>query len=220
MRKLQVDSEFDVSEAVRLPLLNQVDWKINPCRTAVLVHDMQRFFLNPFPKKIEKTFTDNTIALITLARNEGVPIAYSGQDGKMTLKDRGLMGDFWGSGMNNLSEQRRWIEGIDPEPAELLLIKKRYSAFYGTSLLPWLQSLNRDQLIICGVYSHVGILATALDAFTHDVQTFIVADATGDMTAELYRMGLKQAALTCAKIELLSTVSSALNKHPEVKTIK
>ena len=150
MRKLQVDPEFDMSEDVRLSLLNQVDWRIDPYRAAVLVHDMQRFFLNPFPKKTEKTFTDNTIALITLARNEGVPIAYSGQDGRMTLKDRGLMGDFWGSGMMNLPEQRSWAEGIDPEPSELLLTKKRYSAFYGTSLLPWLQSLNRDQLIICG----------------------------------------------------------------------
>ena len=220
MRKLQVDSKLDMSDAARLPLLNQVDWKIDPYRAVVLVHDMQRFFVNPFPKKTKKIITDNTIALITLARNMRIPIVYSGQDGKMTLKDRGLMRDFWGSGMKNLSEQRSWAEGIDPEPTELSLIKTRYSAFYGTSLLPWLRNLNRDQLIICGVYSHVGILATALDAFTHDVQTFIVADATGDMTTELHRMGLKQAALTCAKIELVSTVSSTLNKRSKASAVK
>lgn len=220
MRTLQVDAELDMSETVNLPLLNQVDWEIDPYRTVVLVHDMQRFFLKPFPKKTRRAFTDNTTALITLARNKRIPVVYSGQDGKMTLKDRGLMGDFWGSGMRNLSEQRSWAEGIDPEPTELSLIKTRYSAFYRTSLLPWLRSLNRDQLIICGVYSHVGILATALDAFTHDVQAFIVADATGDMTAELHQMGLKQAALTCAKIELFSTVSIALNRHSEARAIE
>ena len=59
---------------------------------------------------------------------------------------------------------------------------------------------GRDQLIVCGVYAHVGVLMTAVDAFTNDIQTFLVADAVADFSADYHRMALEYAAERCASV--------------------
>jgi isochorismate hydrolase len=66
--------------------------------------------------------------------------------------------------------------------------------------LAWLRELGRDQLIICGVYAHVGVLVSAVDAFTNDIQPFIVADAIGDLSATYHRWCLEYAAHCCAVV--------------------
>ena len=81
-----------------------------------------------------------------------------------------------------------------------MLTKWRYSAFVKTNLLERLHAAGRDQLIICGVYAHVGILTTALEAFSSDVQPFIVSDATADFTLEDHSMALDYAARRCAMV--------------------
>lgn len=128
----------------------------------------------------------------------------------MTVADRGLMADFWGPGMRPDAAQRSWADGLRPHGDDLTLVKTRYSAFHATPLLSWLRRSGRDQLVVCGVYTHVGVLATALDAFTHDVQPFLVADAMADMTPELHRAALAHAARTCAQVVTTGQVVASL----------
>ncbi|MFE0449737.1 isochorismatase family protein [Streptomyces sp. NPDC058914] len=70
----------------------------------------------------------------------------------------------------------------------------RHNAFLRSHLGRLLRSERRDQLIICGVHAHLGVLLTAADAVMNDIQPFVVADAVADFSAEEHTLALRWAA--------------------------
>jgi isochorismate hydrolase len=179
---------------------NVASWTADPRRAALLVHDMQRFFLRPFPPALRRQLVGNAAALRGRCRALDLPVAYTTQPGGMTEEQRGLLMDFWGPGMQVDATDREVASALAPGPADRVFIKWRYSAFFGSDLLTWLRDLGRDQLIICGVYAHVGVLMSAVEAFTNDIQPFLVADAMGDFSAAYHRLALEYAAQRCAVV--------------------
>ncbi|MBQ1023707.1 isochorismatase family protein [Micromonospora sp. C95] len=191
-------------------------WRPRPDRAVVLVHDMQRYFLRPFARG-RSPFPElmaNTAKLLTAARRAGVPVMYTAQPGGMTREERGLLYDLWGPGMSVAETDRGIAEEIAPEPGETVLTKWRYSAFYRSDLEERLRRSQRDQLIICGVYAHVGCLMTVCEAFTRDIQPFLVADALADFTIEDHLMALRYAARRCAVPLSTSEAVTRLSTQP------
>lgn len=177
-----------------------VPWKAEPDRLVLLVHDMQRYFLKPFPEGLRDGLIGNAAQLRDQCAGLGVPVAYTAQPGGMTDRQRGLLKDFWGAGMRPEPEDRQVVDALAPAEDDWLLTKWRYSAFFNTDLLQRMRAAGRDQLALCGIYAHVGVLATAVDAFTHDIQPFVVADATADFSEEYHRSALTYAAERCARV--------------------
>ncbi|MER5861967.1 isochorismatase family protein [Kitasatospora sp. NPDC002040] len=192
---------------------NTAQWTVDPKRAVLLIHDMQKYFLKPFPAG-EAPVVD-LVANVTLLRERAVeldiPVAYTAQPGGMTVEQRGLLADFWGPGMTPSPEDKQVVDPIGPTEGDLVLTKWRYSAFHRTQLLESMREQGRDQLIVCGVYAHVGVLATTLDAYTHDIQPFLVGDAIADFTLEYHRMALKYAAERCAMAVTTKTVLTDLD---------
>lgn len=60
------------------------------------------------------------------------------------------------------------------------------------------------------MYAHVGILMTAVEAFTNDIQPFLVADAVADFSEQYHRMALDYAAERCAVVTTAKTVLAEL----------
>ncbi|GAA3608944.1 hypothetical protein GCM10022419_112390 [Nonomuraea rosea] len=178
----------------------EVPWRPRPDRAVVLVHDMQRYFLRPFAagQSPLRELVANTAKLIAVARGAGVPVMYTAQPGGMSTHDRGLLNDFWGPGMGVEEADRGIVDEVAPEADETVLTKWRYSAFYRSDLEWLLGRCGRDQLIVCGVYAHVGCLMTVCDAFTRDIQPFLAADAMADFSLEHHVMALRYAAGRCA----------------------
>lgn len=181
---------------------NTAQWQLDPARAVFLLHDMQSFFLRAFPAG-EAPVADlvrNARALRERCAALGIPVAYTRQPGGMTDEQRGLLKDFWGPGMTTDESQRKVVDEVAPRPGDLLIPKWRYSAFHRSPLLQWLRDQGRDQLVIAGVYAHIGIMMTAVDAFTHDVQPFLVADAIADFTAEDHHLALRYVAERCGVV--------------------
>ncbi|MFI6693848.1 isochorismatase family protein [Streptomyces sp. NPDC050433] len=177
-----------------------VPWRPRADRAVVLVHDMQRYFLRPFPagRSPLTELVSNTAKLLAAARAAGVPVMYTAQPGGMSREDRGLLHDLWGPGMGVGEADRGIADEVAPEPGDTVLTKWRYSAFFRSDLEERLRKSGRDQLIVCGVYAHMGCLITACDAFSRDIEPFLVADALADLSLDDHLMALRYAADRCA----------------------
>ncbi|MCX4824944.1 isochorismatase family protein [Streptomyces sp. NBC_01142] len=202
---------YDLPEPGELPP-TAVDWQADPQRAVLLVHDMQEYFLKPFPQDASpgEALVRNAALLRRRCAGLGVPVAYTAQPGGMTPEQRGLLADFWGPGMRTSPEHRRVVEPLEPAEGDWVFTKWRYSAFFQSDLLERMRAHGRDQLIICGVYAHVGVLMTAVDAFTHDIQPFVVADAVADFSAAYHRLALQYAAQRCARVAATKSVLDEL----------
>ncbi|MFF5108539.1 isochorismatase family protein [Streptosporangium sp. NPDC000509] len=178
---------------------NRVSWRPDPRRAILLVHDMQNYFLAPFTA--DASPLTGLIANIGLLRDAcaelGVPVVYSVQPGGQSRHERGLLQDFWGAGIPGPRESEI-VASLLPAESDVLLTKWRYSAFHRTDLRTRMDAMGRDQIIVCGVYAHIGCLMTACDAFMQDLQPFLVADAVADFSPEHHAMALTYAAQRCA----------------------
>jgi trans-2,3-dihydro-3-hydroxyanthranilic acid synthase len=179
---------------------NTARWTLEPGRAVLLVHDMQRYFVAPFPAAVRDPLVRHCALLRERCAALDVPVVFTAQPGDMTERDRGLLMDFWGPGMATDPQDREIVDELAPRPADRVLTKWRYSAFFRSDLLARMREQGRDQLILCGVYAHVGVLMTAVEAFTNDIQPFLVADAVGDFSAEQHRMALDYAAGRCSMV--------------------
>jgi trans-2,3-dihydro-3-hydroxyanthranilic acid synthase len=177
-------------------------WRPEPDRAVLLVHDMQRYFVDLLPRNDSPTvdLLANVARLRRAATAAGIPVLYTAQPGRVGRAERGLLHDFWGPGMGTDPAVREIVPEVAPAPGDVVVRKHRYSAFHDTNLAALLRGYRRDQLVICGVYAHIGCLATALDAYSRDIEPFLVADAVADFSAADHRFALDHAARTCAVV--------------------
>ena len=170
-------------------------------RAAVLVHDMQRWFVDFLPAGRSPTteLIANVGRICAAARRADVPVFFSCQPARVSRAERGLLHDFWGAGMTGADARAADIvAGLAPGPGDQVVVKHRYSAFFRTDLAAQLARRGRDQLVVCGVYAHIGCLLTAADAYTRDIEPFLVADAMADFSLDDHRAALDYASRTCA----------------------
>ena len=198
---------------------NRVNWRVDPARAALLVHDMQRYFVRafelerdgqPLPDAQINIAIANIRRLLDAAHAANIPVYYTAQPPRQNPADRRLLTDFWGDGLQD-DENARILDELAPTEADTVLTKWRYSAFVRSPLEEQLKDLGRDQLIIGGIYAHIGCLTTALEAFMRDIQPFMVADALADFTAEEHRMACEYASGRCARVLNTAEVLEHIN---------
>ncbi|MDO6525110.1 isochorismatase family protein [Motilimonas sp. 1_MG-2023] len=176
-------ASYDLPTHTEFPT-NTANWQIEPSKAVLLIHDMQEYFvgyyeLNAAPMADILT---NIQELKKQAKAAGIPVVYTAQPANQDPKDRALLTDFWGPGLNG--DHTPVVATLAPEQDDIEFVKWRYSAFKKTPLLEYMRENNKTQLIISGIYGHIGILSTALDAFMYDVQPFVIGDAIADFTRQ------------------------------------
>ncbi len=181
----------------------RVSWQLDVERAALLVHDVQTYFLDCYQRGCAPidVMLQNIARLRALCERLRVPVVYTAQPAAQSERERGLLSDMWGAGITTRPLKVEIEPTVRPRESDTVLTKWRYSAFAKTSLREWLRERGRDQLVITGVYTHIGCQTTALDAFMRDIQPFVVSDATADFSREHQLAALRYVA-GCAGVVL------------------
>lgn len=172
---------------------NQHQMQLSKEKSALLVIDMQHFFLNP----ASPTFTCGGLAilptlkqLIAAFREAARPVIYTRHVHHPDRLDAGIM-EWWWKGMClEGSPESEVHSDIAPLPNEKVILKHRYSAFYNTDLEIVLRCLKIEDLVISGIMTNMCCESTARDAYYRDYKVFFLADGTGSINEEMHKASL------------------------------
>ena len=187
-----------IAEKTRLWLekispFNQHEMKMNKDKCALLVIDMQNFFLEPK----SPTFTcgglailQNVKSLIHVFREKDRPVIFTKHVHHPDHLDSGIMGWWWKGMCIEGSPESEIHPAIAPLPNEKVVLKHRYSAFYNTDLDTVLRCLKIEDLVIAGIMTNMCCESTARDAYYRDYRVFFPADANGSINEEMHLASL------------------------------
>jgi nicotinamidase-related amidase len=188
---------------------------LDPGETALLVIDMQRFFLREdshafLPAGV--AILDNVTRLIAGWRAAGGPVILT-RHAVAEGEDPGVMAHWWQDTVREGSDDAK----LDPDVATAadglpVLRKTRYSVFRGTGLEEQLRSLGIRQVALAGVMTHLCVETSARDAFVRDFEVVLAIDATATASEKLHIGSLRALGHGFARLartaELLHRLSS------------
>jgi nicotinamidase-related amidase len=161
-------------------------------RVVLLVVDMLGDFLARWPASERRALTSATNELVAHVRDRGDPVLWVRQefrsdlaDAFLEMRDRGVAVTIEGTPGCQL------VPELVPAAHEVVIVKKRYSAFFGTRLDEILASLSPNVLVIAGVNTHACIRMTAIDAYQRDWRVVVAADCVASRDAEHHAITLR-----------------------------
>ncbi|MGC0151914.1 isochorismatase family protein [Chromobacterium vaccinii] len=202
---------YPLPQAADFPA-NKTAWRVEPARAALLIHDMQRYFLAFYGEDspLMQQLTARVAALRDWADRHGVPVIYTAQPTEQKAEDRALLNDMWGPGLTTADPALQAVTpALAPRERDTVLVKWRYSAFQRSDLQERMKAWGRNQLVICGVYAHIGCMMTACDAFMRDIQAFMVGDAVADFSEDEHKMALRYVATRCGAVIAAADLTDA-----------
>lgn len=80
---------------------------------------------------------------------------------------------------------------LEHSSADPVIVKKRYSAFFGTDLDAQLAKIRPDALVIAGVNTHACVRMTAIDAYQRDYDVIVAAECVASSDPEHHNVTLR-----------------------------
>jgi ureidoacrylate peracid hydrolase len=179
-----------------------------PGRTALVVVDMQRGFLDP-GEAMEVPPARDTVAaiqsLLALFRGRRMPVAFTefvySEDvpllvGRLHPEHRPAKpGAPRGFGLPSSSclegtPSADTVPDLAPRPGELVVRKRGYDGFAGTPLDDALRARNVTSLVVAGTMTDICVLATVIGAFHREYRVTVVEDGVSTLWPELQRATL------------------------------
>ncbi len=96
--------------------------------------------------------------------------------------------------------------------SDSVIIKKRYSAFFGTTLDQTLATMQPDALIIAGINTHACVRTTVTDAYQRDWRVVLAADCIGSYDQEHHNISLRYMKDKLATVMSNEEILSALRQ--------
>jgi isochorismate hydrolase len=187
----------------------------NPRSSALLILDMQSYFLEPASHAFIPSAPAIVPGLKALAESYyAKDLAVIFTQHLNSVQDAGSMGSWW----RDLISVENPHSAISPEfdySNRLVLRKNQYDAFYGTSLEEILQRKEVSQVLIAGVMTHLCCETTARSAFMRGFEVFFIIDGTATYNQDHHLATLLNLAHGFATPVLTAEIQAALQAQPE-----
>jgi nicotinamidase-related amidase len=204
--------------------------RVEPGRTALVVVDMQRGFLDPgeaMEVPPAREIVPVIRALLAAFRARRLPVVFTEFTyspavpvlvGELHPEHRPAPpGGPRGFGMPSSSclegdPSARTVEALAPRPDELVVRKRWYDGFAGTELDGALRSRGVTSLVVTGTMTDICVLSTVVGAFNREYRLSVVEDGVATLWPEIQRATLDIVARAFGRVvqskEILDTISS------------
>ncbi len=167
-------------------------WYLSDVTTCLLNIDLTQDCLRHLPATDVDRIIARTNELVGLFRSAEQPILWFRQefapdlsDAFLEMRERGVQAYVEGTSGAQLDAR------LDVRAPDAVIVKKRYSAFFGTRLDEMLRHLGADTLILAGANTHACIRTTAIDAYQRDLQVIFASDCLGSYDEEHARISMR-----------------------------
>ena len=166
-------------------------------KPAVIVIDMQYDFIDPKSPSTCYPMTKDIIPgmqkLLKKARAKKVPVFYTRGVVHPSLVDVGLwksLAHMEGKVQVEGTRGAEIVEELKPKHQDIVIKKRRPSAFFQTDLDVFLKGAGVDTVILTGTSMSGCVRATATDAFMRDYRTMIVRECVADRVQDVLENNL------------------------------
>jgi bifunctional isochorismate lyase / aryl carrier protein len=160
-------------------------------RTALLILDMQRYFLDPTSHAFIPSAPAIIPGLIRLIKSfirSERPVVLTQHIN--TEANAGMLNVWWSDVIKESSSLSGIVPELKTKPVKII-IKPQYDAFYNTELDKYLKGMGTEQVIICGVMTHLCCETTARSSFVHGYNVVFPVDGSATYDIEFHRATLR-----------------------------
>ena len=193
---------------------------LDPKKTAVILIDMINAVAKgdgpPYnPPANRQAVTDNFARLVAHCREVGTPLIYitthrraDGADAPKTVSDVGGGGGAMLAGTPAVEV----VDELAPQTGDYLVVKPRFSAFYGTNMDGILKSLGTETILVGGISTQRSVEGTAREAKNRDLQCVVVSDCCTAGEEDVHEMTIKHVLPLLVRVRNTDEVITALKK--------
>jgi nicotinamidase-related amidase len=158
--------------------------------TALLIMDMQAAIVNRLQDS--KALLNNVAKAIDHARNKKITVIYVVVGFRQGAPEISANNKGFSANKNIMSaNMEEWMKihpDVLPQAGEILVIKRRVSAFTGSDLEVVLRAGGIQHLVLTGIATSGVVLSTLREAADKDYRITVLADCCGDGDEEVHRV--------------------------------
>jgi len=181
-----------------------------PKRSALLVLDMQDYFLDPASHAFipsAPAILPHICELTQAYIAHELPVIFSRH--LNTDQNAGQMAVWWRDLLTADHPHSAITSQLDPASG-ILIEKSQYDAFFDTSLEEDLRTRHVEQVVVCGVMTHLCCESTARSAFVRGFEVFFLVDGTATYNQAFHRATLLNLSHGFATLMLTKDVLASL----------
>ena len=152
--------------------------------------------------------------LLAHCRTVGTPLVFvtthrrpDNADAPKTISDVGGGG---GVPMLAGTPATEFIDELRPQSEDYVVVKSRFSAFYGTNLDGILRSLGTETILVGGISTQRSVEGTARDAKNRDIQCVVVSDCCTAGELDVHEMTINHVLPLLVRVRTTDEVIAAL----------